>query len=415
MSSTADILPTHSKKQFKLLRPVWRGRNYLLSPALDFFMVGGAALIAMIIFYTAWPYTASGKRDYSVSDTVITTMFLLSFIVNYPHFMMSYQILYKNFVQKLRQFKDVRGMYWRYVNAGIVVPIVLCVVLGFAAFDVATNKNLLSSGICIMLMMFFVGWHYMKQAFGVFIILSALKSIYYTAWERKLLLINSYVAWIGTFLFMWGGFSTYSLSTAFQKSDVSLPLIFVRFAPWIIHSIYTVMIVWALICVAVIVRAALRQRKMPSVTAVIGYSSMYYLFVFTSMLPPVYSQIVPLFHSLQYFLFVFAYQNGKLSKELRELDDAQHVGISSDTSMHPNVRFFLFLAFALVLGKLSFYYIPAQLDAYLSNHFSGLFPTNYFIALAAVFINVHHYFVDNVIWRKENRDVGEYLLGVKSA
>jgi len=26
-----------------------------------------------------------------------------------------------------------------------------------------------------------------------------------------------------------------------------------------------------------------------------------------------------------------------------------------------------------------------------------------------VFINIHHYFIDNVIWRRENTDVSKYL------
>jgi hypothetical protein len=28
-----------------------------------------------------------------------------------------------------------------------------------------------------------------------------------------------------------------------------------------------------------------------------------------------------------------------------------------------------------------------------------------------IFINVHHYFLDNVMWRRENPDTGKYLFG----
>jgi hypothetical protein len=64
-------------------------------------------------------------------------------------------------------------------------------------------------------------------------------------------------------------------------------------------------------------------------------------------------------------------------------------------------------ASALLLGLVLFHLLPSGLDAALVDHraarFSDLGPTPYFAALFT-FVNLHHYFMDFVIWRRENPD-----------
>ena len=40
----------------------------------------------------------------------------------------------------------------------------------------------------------------------------------------------------------------------------------------------------------------------------------------------------------------------------------------------------------------------------------GIFGSQMFLFMFAIFINVHHYFLDNVMWRRENPDIAKYLL-----
>jgi hypothetical protein len=62
---------------------------------------------------------------------------------------------------------------------------------------------------------------------------------------------------------------------------------------------------------------------------------------------------------------------------------------------------------ALGLGLLQFHAVPALLDgALVPRHPKTLAdlawgPTPYFAALFA-FVNIHHYFMDHVIWRRDN-------------
>ena len=56
---------------------------------------------------------------------------------------------------------------------------------------------------------------------------------------------------------------------------------------------------------------------------------------------------------------------------------------------------------AIALGFLLFHGAPAALDGAFAREADGLGPTPYFAALFAI-VNVHHYFMDAVIWRRDN-------------
>lgn len=65
-----------------------------------------------------------------------------------------------------------------------------------------------------------------------------------------------------------------------------------------------------------------------------------------------------------------------------------------------------FVLVGLVLGILIFWGAPLLLEALVAHpHTAG------WICLFAVwvFVNVHHYFIDNVIWRSQNPETRQYL------
>ncbi|HXK17876.1 MAG TPA: hypothetical protein VNG33_08740, partial [Polyangiaceae bacterium] len=68
-------------------------------------------------------------------------------------------------------------------------------------------------------------------------------------------------------------------------------------------------------------------------------------------------------------------------------------------------------ACALGLGLMLFHLLPSALDATFvdarSARLTDLGPTPYFAALFT-FVNLHHYFMDFVIWRRENPET-QYL------
>ena len=68
----------------------------------------------------------------------------------------------------------------------------------------------------------------------------------------------------------------------------------------------------------------------------------------------------------------------------------------------------LFVLLGAVLGALGFWAIPIFLQVVVT-YDTDILGTGMFMFIFFIFINVHHYFLDNVIWRRENPDMRRYL------
>jgi hypothetical protein len=54
--------------------------------------------------------------------------------------------------------------------------------------------------------------------------------------------------------------------------------------------------------------------------------------------------------------------------------------------------------------------LPYLLDASFS-YDKRVFGPTLFVSLFYIFINVHHYFLDNVMWRRGNPDIQKHVFG----
>src|SRR6202042_1492795 len=79
----------------------------------------------------------------------------------------------------------------RYLVAGVLVPAGL---VGWAASALVT-RSADSLGPLIPLMFLLVGWHYVKQGFGVMTGLSARRGVRYSPRERLAILAHCYAGW----------------------------------------------------------------------------------------------------------------------------------------------------------------------------------------------------------------------------
>ena len=68
----------------------------------------------------------------------------------------------------------------------------------------------------------------------------------------------------------------------------------------------------------------------------------------------------------------------------------------------------LFFATGLLLGYLGFWGVPQFLDKFVP-YDKAAFGGTMFLFVFWIFVNVHHYFLDNVMWRRENPDTRKYL------
>lgn len=83
----------------------------------------------------------------------------------------------------------------------------------------------------------------------------------------------------------------------------------------------------------------------------------------------------------------------------------------------PMWHFTQFIVHMLLIGALILSVIPTAFDILSSNNLlpsafvynSQLFGTGLYLFIFSVFINIHHYFIDNVLWRRDNPKVREFL------
>jgi hypothetical protein len=119
---------------------------------------------------------------------------------------------------------------------------------------------------------------------------------------------------------------------------------------------------------------------------------------------PLVLAIVPTFHSLQYLAVVWRYQ---LNAGERGAGAAAPAAVSRIVPAQW-AGFAFFIGVGVVLGFLGFQGIPRSIDALLPyNH--RVFGPSLFLFAFYIFINIHHYCLDNVMWRRGNPDVQQYL------
>jgi hypothetical protein len=144
------------------------------------------------------------------------------------------------------------------------------------------------------------------------------------------------------------------------------------------------------------------DRRLP-VNGVVAYLVTLYAWLLLNV-DPLFLLVIPACHSLQYLLVVWRYQ---LNADRARARDAQASGGRRLTA-NVAARFASFLLTGLVVGYVGFWGLPRLLGSTLPVD-ESLFGPTLFVFVCWIFINTHHYFLDNVMWRRGNPDTGRYL------
>jgi hypothetical protein len=248
-------------------------------------------------------------------------------------------------------------------------------------------------------MAFVVGWHYVKQGYGMLMVDAALKRRFFSAGEKKVLLANSYAVWLFSWLAINVAVSEKSLwGLSYYSFDVPMPLLVASGAVVALTSSVTL---WAMV-------KRLRGGARLPLNGVIAYLSSLYMWLLLVRLDPLWFLVVPVLHSLQYLVVVWRfeanYQKGQARGASRPASRiATRLFGASDRL---NLAFFVLLGW--ILGFLGFWGLPMLLDAVVP-YDRAVFGEAMFLFIFWIFINVHHYLLDNVMWRRENPDAQKYL------
>ena len=357
---------------------------------------------------------------------------ILAYAVNHPHFANSYQIFYRSFKAKLFSQEHSIGMRVRFFIAGIAVPIAFAFIF-LAGF---LGKSPVFLGYTVNAMFFFVGWHYVKQGYGALIVCSVMRKQFFSTGEKRVFLANAFAAWF---------YSWVNANAAVNRFEYwDIPYSTFMLPPFLQQAGGMLLIFTSVLTVAVLVKKDWSlQSRLPWNGIVAYFSALYIWTAFVQSFHKDAFLFIPAFHSLQYLIMVWKYENNRvkdvpspLFQKIKKYWYIVPAGFAfilvvpiAPENWLPNMnyqdsvllslsvitaiglffqRLFSFLTGGIILGFLGFWLLPVWLMGSVPYDYeifgSALFPFFFWI-----FINIHHYFMDSVIWRKENPDVKRYL------
>lgn len=248
------------------------------------------------------------------------------------------------------------------------------------------TKNHITLGITANIMFFLVGWHYVKQGYGMLMLDAALKKYFFASAEKTIFLRNAYAIWF----FAWM-LANYVAKTS-TPNYFGIPYQAINIPNWAI-SISALLATATTLQTLLTLNSILQSKRKIAWNGVIAYGVSLYAWLLVR--DPIIVLWIPLFHSLQYLAVTCKFQFRKAEKETHK-------------NINYRYQFYLNIVIAFLLGYLFFIQIPGWMDAYI-NYDKEIFGHSLFLFVFWIFINIHHYLMDTVMWRKGNPDVQKYL------
>jgi hypothetical protein len=348
----------------------------LQNPWVDFALLGGGSLFALLAVRLV-----TGAMNLDARWSLETTL-LLANLINHPHFACSYQIFYGDFRNKLFSADYERSLRARYFAIGILAPIAIAATM----YMQVQQGRVEALGLCANLMFLLVGWHYVKQGYGMAMLDATLKRAFFNNEEKAVLLRNAYAVWLLAWLLV------NFLAKNKAPTYFGIPYIALSVPTWVLTLSAIGAAITTLQCL--IMMGRLRNQGRPLAwNGLVAYGVSLYAWLLIR--DPIIILWVPLFHSLQYLTVVWRFQVNRCK---------------AAPSQRVNYRYRLvaFFAVSVAVGYYMFWEAPAWLDANIT-YDKQVFGYSLFFFLFWIFINIHHYLLDTVMWRKGNPEVKRHL------
>ena len=366
----------------------WRAR-VRSSAVVEFLLVGGATPLLFLLSWIA-------RRTLPMSSADLAFGFVFFYgahVVNDPHFAVTYLLFYGRARARASGAGVPLPQRVRYALAGVVAPLAL---VAWAVVALAARSPH-ALGLLIQLMFLLVGWHYVKQGFGVMTVLAARRGVRFSPRERLVILAHCYAGWA----YAWA--SPYDPGKEVEEKGVVYTTI--AHPHGLERATLVLFLATAVVLLVVLALKWRREGRLPIVTPLVALLCSIWVWSVYSSIDPLVIYAIPALHSAQYLYFVWLMKGN----EARERQGPPWFETSART------RVGLLVAASLALGWLLFHGAPSALDDLLvprRSRFTDLGATPYFAALFAV-VNIHHYLMDAVIWRRDNPET-RYLLSTAS-
>jgi hypothetical protein len=382
--------------------PASVARRALTTRPLDFWLLGGASLAVWLVMMTADSFRARPEVDERLAQAAVLAL-SLSLVANYPHFLFSYRLAYT----RGRAF--VLAHWWQLIAVPLGLGALLALAYAFYQVPVANlpwvraatgtlspfglNAQVVSGprfgdlllGLTFNLMILTIGWHYTKQVFGCMMVYAHFDGYPLTHQQRRILK--------GALLTMWAlvfvdnnRSGAWRAHLTFSYSSLDLPDIAAPIAAAIVAGGF------GLAAYRVVYANYRSAARLPSANFLVPMAALYIWWLPLTRQSEFYFFMAPLFHAVQYLPFVY-----RMEESRRRAAGAGPTALVA------------VVAAVLLAGWLAFELVPGAFDALLGT--SSALGISFFVIAAMLFINIHHYFIDNVIWRFNDPAVKEHLLG----
>lgn len=360
----------------------------MFGPVTDFLCLGGLTLLLLPIVF------ALPVREFAPAFNA--AILALAYVINYPHFAFSYQLFYAGFRRKAFGPDNGPGLRARYVFAGIAVPTALAAF--FAGSLVFGDARTLGYG--ANLMGFLVGWHYVKQGYGMLMVDAALKRRFFDDSEKRVLLINCYALWALAWMLMnviYGERGLWGIRYAMFE----IP-------PVLLQIGVCVAATTSVAAAGVLFRRWRANGGALPVSGVVAYIVSLYLWLLVMHWNPLWLMVVPALHSLQYLIVVARYHMNRLRDAPDAAEPTRPAILARLFRRRGRQHFAGFVGLGILLGYVGFWGAPELFQATVP-YDRAMFGGTAFMFVFWIFINLHHYFLDNVMWRSQNPDMRRYL------
>jgi hypothetical protein len=332
---------------------------YFVNAAVDFGLIGGVSIVVYLLLRSF-----HGAR----TELVWTTAAALAWVINWPHFSATSYRLYHS-----------KANIQQYPVAALVVPL-LMVTATVGSFASPTEV----APWLVKLFLFWSPYHFSGQTVGISLIYARRAGFAVGKWER--LALSGFV------------FSTFLVQAARAEAGLSYSQYYSVNVPMLGLPLWVpqVLQVWMVLCAAAflffVVRWSVRERRLLPAIVLLPAVTQFVWFVLGTQVPS-FNEFVPFFHSLQYMLIAWLMQ-------LKEKLDSR--------GLHPSRRYVLSESARWGLvnfggGVLLFWLLP-RLGA------SAGFTLPFATAVVLSAVQIHHFFVDGVIWKLKNPRVSSPLL-----
>jgi hypothetical protein len=368
---------------------------------LDFWLLGGASVLVWLVMMSLQGFRTSWAIDQHFKNLTYTAA-SLSLLINYPHFLISYKLAYRR----------GRGFVLSHWYQLIAVPLALLAifVIAYASYNVPVTRvplvsplaqaiggwagvervlsgprlgDLLFTGV-FNLMLLTVGWHYTKQVFGCMMVYAYFDGYKLTQAQRDLTKRALLTIWVMNFVYTNIG-GAQNVFSQFRYYSFNLPDIAGPLSQVLVLGGLAV-VIWK------VFYANYRERgAVPSLNMLVPFVALYVWWMPETRQFEFYFLLTPMFHSLQYLAFVYKMEDTRLRGE-----------------PHRELKATLLVTGLVLAGWLAFEMVPNTLDTALGTF--AAWNMFFFFTAAMLFINVHHYFIDNVLWRFKDPEVRAYLL-----